>query len=256
MSASFAARFVLSLALYGITVVGSRADEVIVVSAAAVRSSVVEAPTLFERATGHRARFTFTTAGGVRERAMGADGLDVAIAPPSQIDDLIARGFLAAGSRVDLGVTSLGVAVKSGAPRPVIDTAAALRQAFLDAPSIGLADPATGATTGVYFAKLLKDQNLAEAIAGRLTLFPDGARAMEALAAGKIALSAGQISEILPVAGVDLVGPLPDAVQLRTTYSAGVSTRAASPEAARALIRLLSGPDLAGAFKANGFDKP
>jgi molybdate transport system substrate-binding protein len=97
---------------------------------------------------------------------------------------------------------------------------------------------------------------LADALKGRLHLYPDGTAAMEALARGEVAVAAGQISEIKPVAGTDLVGPLPDALQLRTVYAAGVSTHAARPEAARATIAFLRSVRMAPAFLAAGFDQP
>ncbi|MBI1776376.1 MAG: molybdate ABC transporter substrate-binding protein [Proteobacteria bacterium] len=238
-----------------ITEPGQAAD-LVVLSAAAVRSAVAEVPSSFEKATGNHVRFVFGTAGAMRDKVISGEPVDIVIVPPSQLDDLMKRGLVADGSRTDLGVVRLGVAVRSGAKRPSIATAADFKQTLLDAPSLGMADAASGATTGIYFAKLLQQIGIADALKNKLKLYPDGAGAMEAVARGEIVLGAGQISEIMPVKGVDLAGPLPDELQLRTIYTAGLAAKSTSPEAARALLRLLRSAEMAPAFKASGFDPP
>ena len=97
---------------------------------------------------------------------------------------------------------------------------------------------------------------LTETLRTKIRLFPDGTAAVEAVARGEVSIALGQISEIRPVAGADLVGPLPDAVQLRTVYAAGVASHAARPDAARAVLAFLRSPSVAPAFAAAGFDPP
>ncbi len=250
--AAAAAALALALAAVG----PARAGDVAVASAAAVRAPLDAAAALSEAAIGERLSTTFGTAGAVRDRVAGGGAADLVILPPARLDELVGRGLVAPEGREPLGTVRLGAAVRAGAPRPAIATEADVRAALLAAPSVGLADPASGATTGVFFAKLLRDMGLAEPLKGRLRLYPDGTAAMEALARGEVALAAGQISEIRPVAGAELVGPLPEALQLRTVYAAGVSTRAARPEAARAAIAFLRSARVAPAFLAAGFDPP
>ena len=250
--AAAAALVVVALAAIG----PAGAGQVSVVSAAAAKAPLDAAAALSEVAIGEHLLASYGTAGAVRDRIAGGGAADIVILPPARLDELVQKGLVAAQGREPLGTVRLGIAVKAGAPRPAIATEADVRAALLSAPSIGLADPASGATTGVFFAKLLRDMGLADELKGRLHLYPDGTAAMEALARGEIALAAGQVSEIKPVDGTDLVGPLPDPLQLRTVYAAGVSTHAARPDAARTAIVFLRSARMAPAFVAAGFDPP
>lgn len=234
---------------------GARAGEVAIASAAAVRTPLEAAAALSQAAIGERLSMSFGTAGAVQDRAAGGRAVDIVVLPPVRLDDMVRQGLVDART-VALGAVRLGVAVRTGTARPAIASEADVKAALLAAPAIGLADPGSGATTGIFFAKLLRDLGLAEDLRPRLRLFPDGTAAVEALARGEVTLAMGQISEIRPVAGADLIGPLPDALQLRTVYAAGVMARAARPDAARAVIAFLRSPSTASAFSAAGFDPP
>jgi molybdate transport system substrate-binding protein len=230
----------------------ARADELVVFSAAAVKAALADVPQRFAAETGTQLRLVFGTAGATHDRAASGGAFDLVILPTAPLADLVRRGVVADASRHDLGTVRLGAAVRAGSPQPRIGTEAEFTQALLAAPSIGVADPATGATTGVFLASLLKRLGLAETLRPKLHRYADGLTAMEAEARGEVALGLGQISEILPVAGVTLVGPLPESVQLRSVYAAGLSAHA-QPQAA-ALMRLLTGHDMVDVFRRNGFD--
>ena len=235
---------------------GARADELVALSAAAVKAPLEAARGLAEAATGNTLRASYGTAGAIRDKVTAGQPADIVVLPPARLDELVQGGLLLPDGRAPLGVVRLGVAVRGGAARPPIATEADIRAALLAAPSIGLADPASGATTGLYFAKLLKQMGLDQTLAARIKLYPDGTAAMEALARGEVAVAAGQISEIKSVAGVDLVGPLPDTMQLRTVYAAGVAKGSRAPDAARAMVAFLTSAKAAPAFAAAGFDPP
>jgi homoserine O-acetyltransferase len=248
--------FILAAALLLIGVRLACADDVVILSAAAVKVPLETAKSLAPAATGHGVQSSFGTAGAVRDKVIAGEAADIVVLPPAQLDKLAQQGAVAADGRASLGTVRLGMAVRSGAPRPAIATEDDVRAALLAAPSIGLADPAAGATTGIYFAKLLKEMHLDEPLRSRIKLFADGTAAMEALARGEIAMAAGQISEIKPVTGIDLVGPLPEAMQLRTTYAAAIAKGSHDPSAARAIIGFLTSAQMAPAFAAAGFDAP
>ena len=246
----------IAAALMSFGVGAVRAGEVSVASAAAVRLPLEAAAAISDSAIGERLTMSFGTAGAVVDRVAGGQVVDVVVLPPVRLEQLVARGLVEPDGRAPLGTVRLGLAVRAGTPRPTIATEAEIRAALLAAPSIGLADPAAGATTGIFFAKRLGDMGLAATLQPRIRLFADGTAAVEAVARGEVALAMGQMSEIRPVAGVDVVGPLPDALQLRTVYAAGVATHASRPEAARATIALLRSGKLAAAFLSAGFDPP
>lgn len=231
----------------------AHADELVVLSAAAVKTVMAEVPAKFEAATGTKVRFVFGTAGVVRDAAVGGP-FDLVIIPPALLADLVKRGLVLEASRRDLGTVRLGAAVKTGTTPPAIDTEAAFKAALLAAPSIGMADPATGATSGIYLAKLMERLGVADAVKPKLRLYPEGQTAMEAGARGEVALGLGQISEITPVAGMTLIGPLPESLQLRTIYAAGLAVKSSSPAKAAALMQMLAGSELAAVFHSSGFD--
>lgn len=208
------------------------------------------------RAQGVAPRLELGTAGWAHDQvADGAPG-DVVLALPAQLDDLTRRGLVVAQSRRRVALARLGVAVKIGAPMPDIATAAALKRAFLATPSLGLADPAAGATTGIYFARMLHEQGMEAALVGRLHLYPDGTSAMRALARGEVELAAGQVSEIVPVAGVQLVGRLPSDLQLLTIYEAGIASHAQAPDAAAKLVAVLMSDAATPVLAALGLERP
>jgi len=208
------------------------------------------------RAHGLAPVFSFGTAGIVHDRVVAGVSADVVIALPAQIDDLVRREMVVAGSKLPLARALLGAAVRAGAPIPDISTADAARRSFLAAESLGFADPATGATTGIYFARLLREQGMEQALDGRVHLFPDGTQAMEAVARGDIALAAGQLSEIKPVAGVRLVGQLPQAWQLATIYEGAITRQAAHSAAAKLVMHILADKSAAPVLARSGLERP
>lgn len=232
----------------------ARGADLLVLSAAAMKTAVSSLPEAFTRQTGDHVSFIFGTAGFIRDKAVSGEAFDLVIVPPAPLADLVKRGLVIDGTRQDLGLVRLGAAVQKGHAHPAIDTVDAFKAALLAAPRIGMADPATGATSGIYLAKLFEQLGVAEAVKPKLSFFPEGQVAMEAAARGEIDLGLGQISEILPVSGTELIGPIPEALQLRTVYAAGLAQHAKSPEASRRLLQFLAGPDAAAAFKAQGFE--
>ena len=226
--------------------------EVKVLSAGAMKAMVTELGEAFQRESGHTLRLTFDTVGSLRKRA-ATEPADVVILTAEAVDDLARDGLVAAGTRTDLGRVGMGVAVKEGAPRPDISTAESFKQAVLAAKSIVYTDPARGGTSGIHFASVLQRLGIAEAVKDKTVLWPGG-YAAEAVAKGQAELCVHQISEILPVKGVTLVGPLSKDLQKITTYSGGVAERSDAKDAARALLTFLARPDFRAKFGAAGLD--
>lgn len=226
-----------------------------VLSAAALRAALAGLPADVA-AAGGSASVRFATAGLTRDRVIAGDPADVVILPPATLAELAERSLVVPASRRDLGATRLGLAVRAAAQRPAIDTADAVVAAFEQAASVGLADPAGGATTGIYLVGLLDRLGLSGRLAGRLRLYPNGDAAMAALGRGEVALAASQVSEMIGVPGVDPIGPLPEALQLRTIYAAAITAAAAAPRAAWALLDRLTSPAMRQVLSAHGFDPP
>jgi molybdate transport system substrate-binding protein len=249
-------RFRFALAILAFACFGShvQAEDLIVLSAAAAKKALQDVSKQYRQLSGNGIVFSFGTAGEMSAKAQSGAPFDIVIVPPPALSDLTKNGIVGGGSREDLGVVRLAAAVRAGDPIPDISTEEKLKDALLNASSIGMADPASGATSGIYLMKLMGTLGISDALHSKLKLFPDGQAAMEAVERGEVALGLGQKSEITPVAGVSLIGDLPRAVQLNTVYSAGLSVSSAEKESARALFKFLVGAEAKAAFLANGFD--
>lgn len=227
---------------------GASAAELRVLSAAAVQVPAVEVAQRFESETGDRVHFEFATAGQVDERLARGDKPDIAIAPRERI---AARAAPPADVRV-LGTVRIGVAARAGWPRPDLSSVEAFRAALLSTRSITYGDPARGATTGIHFAKVVDRLDLREALAGKTVLAANGLEVMRIVASGGADLGVTQVSEILHVDATTYVGPLPDALQLTTTYVAWV--RDPANASARALVDAMAHREGRAAFRKAGFD--
>jgi molybdate transport system substrate-binding protein len=181
----------------------------------------------------------------------GNEAFDVAILPPEAIDALAKEGKIVPGTRANLAQTGVGVVVKAGAPKPDISTVEAFKQTLLAAKSVAFIDPKAGGSSGIYVEGLLQRLGIADAINAKAVLVHGGAVA-DHVADGEAEIGIHQISEILPVAGAVLVGPLPAEIQNYTIYAAGVGTAAKDDAMARALVKFLSGPDALPIIKAKG----
>ena len=237
----------------GMGVGAAAAAEVRVFSAGAVRAIVTELAQAFQQETGNTVALSFGTVGVTRGKLAGAEPVDVVIMTDVAIDDVAKQGSVVPGTRADLARTGMGLGVREGAPRPDIATAEAFKQTLLSAKSIVYVDPKQGATSGIHFASVLDRLGIAEAVRGKSQLVPGGYPA-EKVASGEAEVVVHQISEIVPVKGVTLVGPLPPDLQKVTVYSAGLAARSTAPEAARAFIAFLTRPAFKAKFAAAGLD--
>jgi len=232
----------------------THATDLTVLSAAAMKGVVQKVPDRFFAATGAHVHFVFGTAGQIREKVLAGDRFDVVILPPSLLTDLAKRGLVEGQSTKDVGSVRIGAAVKTGDPLPNIGDEASFKQTLLGAVSIGMADPATGATSGVYLAKLMDRLGVTEAIRAKVKYYPEGQTAMEAMAKGEVTLGIGQTSEIMPVQGVTLVGPIPESLQLKTVYAVGIASKGSSQVLAQKFLAYVTGAQVRASLKANGFD--
>jgi molybdate transport system substrate-binding protein len=178
---------------------------------------------------------------------------DVALFAAPQIDDLIKQGKLTAGSKADIARTSIGVAVKSGAPKPDIKDEEAFKRTLLAAKSITYTKQSQ---TGVYLTKQLERIGVADAIKDKLILQPGGAMTTPAVARGEAELGIVLVSDILGTPGVDLVGPVPQSLQNYVMQTAGLNAAAKQPVAGAAFVKYLVSPAAGAVFKAKGLEPP
>ena len=193
--------------------------------------------------------------GLMKDQLLSGAPCDVLILTQALIKQLTASGDVVAGSAHALGLVKTGVAVKSGEPEPKVDNPAALKAVLLAASGIYFPDPVK-ATAGIHFMNVLRQLGIEAEVSSRLHVYPNGATAMHEMSqsAEKGLVGCTQVTEILYTQGVQLVAALPKEFELATVYTAAVGSKAAQPQAAAELIRLLISPEAAELRESGGFE--
>jgi len=251
----FAAFAALPLICALLTVATARADEIKVVTSGGFTAAYLEVVPEYEGATHNKLVTEFgpsmgTTHNAIPIRLERGEAIDVVIMAAPALDELIKQGKVRAGSRVDLVQSKIGMAVKAGAPHPDISTVDALKRTLLAAKSIAYSDSASG----VYLStELFPKLGIADQIKSK-------SRKIEAdpvggvVATGEFEIGFQQISELRPVKGIDIVGPLPPGAQRVTVFAAGIPATSTHREAAKALIEWLASPAAYAAIKRSGLE--
>jgi len=237
--------------------VAARADgpELRVLLSGAFTAAFNEVAPEFERATGSKITTTYggsmgSSPGTIPNRLARGEPADAVIMAASALDDLVARGQVVAGSRVDLARSAIGMAVRAGAPKPDISSVDALKRALLNAKSIAYSASASGVYLSTEFFPSL---GIADQLAAKTKRVESGPVAV-LVARGDAEIGFQQISELRPVTGIEIVGPLPPGAQRLTVFSAGIATAAKQPDAAKRLIAFLASPATAPAIRRSGMD--
>ncbi|MDP3250536.1 MAG: substrate-binding domain-containing protein [Hydrogenophaga sp.] len=219
-------------------------------------SSMATRQVLAELVAAYGARaagpITIEAVGGVdaAKRVQAGEAFDLVVLASDAIDKLMAAGHLRPGSRVDLVRSGVAVAVRAGAALPDLSTEEAVRAAVLAASSVSCS---TG-PSGVALAKLFERWGIADQIAGRMVQAPPGVPVGTLVARGEVELGFQQLSELLHVEGIVVAGPLPPAIQIVTTFSAGIPVGTARAEEVRALLDFMVSPAADEAKQRQGME--
>jgi len=216
----------------------------------ATRQVLAELAGAYRRQGG--AEVVFESVGGVdaAKRVQAGERFDVVVLAADAIDKLVTAGHVVAGSKVDLVHSGVAVAVRAGAARPDIGSEAALRRAVLAARTIGYS---TG-PSGVALTNLFERWGIADAIAERTRQAPPGVPVGALVARGEVDLGFQQLSELMHLEGIAVIGPMPPGLQIVTTFSAGRCAASDQPEAVAALIAYLRSPAAAEAKRRHGME--
>ena len=222
-----------------------------VLSTHAVEEVLRELGPSFERASGSRLAIDYDPANALKRKIDDGAAFDVAIVTRPVIDALTAHGKIVRESCTDIGRSGLGVAVRKGAPVPDIASADAFRDTLLAARSVARSREGT---SGLYFETVLTRLGIAAAMSGKIVLGGSG-RIAELVARGEADMAVQQIPELLPVSGVDFVGPLPDESQLYTIFTAGISVTSKAKDAATDFVDVLAAPASSALFMSKGLER-
>jgi len=208
-------------------------------SALVIRAMVDEMVLPAFRRDGSEAEMVWDPTVALMERIRGGERADGILAIDWALDELAEKGLIDIASRRPVAQAAFGLAVMAGAPKPDISTGERLRQVLLDTPSLVYSQ---AGASGIYFEKLIDRLGIGEQIRAKATIIPRGLTG-EKLANGEVVLAIQQISELLAVKGIELVGPFPPDVQETTNFSAALFTEAADPDGARRFIDILLTPE-------------
>lgn len=229
--------------------------EIKVMSSGGFTAAYQELVPAFERETGNKVSTSYGASMGgapdsIPSRLDRGEPADVVILAGPARDELVKQGKVGSGSRVDLARSIIGMVVRAGAPKPDISTLEAFKRTLLEAKSIAY----SASASGTYLARdVFPKLGIADEIKAK-TKRIESERVGTVVARGDAEIGFQQVSELLPIPGIDYVGPIPEAVQQVTLFSAGIATGAKEPEAARALVRFLSSPAAASTIKKTGLD--
>jgi len=224
-----------------------------VMCAGAVQGPVTELTPAFMQATGHEVELDYNTVGALKERFVGGEKADVIVLSFPAIEALEKEGRFVAGSRVDLGRASCGVAVRDGMMMPNISTVEGFKRMLKFAGSIAANDPAHGGSSGIYLVDLLKRMGLYDEVKPKLVLCKTGRECALALVRGDAEIGITFTSEFMPVAGTRVVGPLPAEIAYVNGY-AGAIPKDGAVEPARAFLAFLANAPSRACFQAFGLD--
>jgi molybdate transport system substrate-binding protein len=236
----------------GLLILGATADaaDIKVMASAAIKEAYLELVPQFEKSTEHKVSTTWAGTVDMTKRLNAGEVFDLIIMAGPSIDEFIKQGKLVAGSRVDLAKSGVGVAVRAGAPKPDISSADAVKRAMLAAKSIAYS---TG-PSGVYIAALFQRMGIADQIKDKVKIGAPGVPIGGIIARGEAEIGFQQVSELLPVAGIDYIGPLPPDIQQITVFASGIHTGATQADAAKALVKFLTSPQAAPVIKKKGME--
>jgi molybdate transport system substrate-binding protein len=229
----------------------AQSAEIKLLASGAVKDAYLELLPKFEKASGHKVTAAWSSTTDIRKRVAAGEVADLVILGNSGTEELIKQGKLVASTRAIFAKSGISIAVRSGAPKPDISSADALIKSVLAAKSVAYSEGASGTYLVGMFQKLgIYDQVKSKASVAK-TNEPVG----EKLVRGEAEIGFHQISELIPVKGIQIVGPLPAELQYITVFSGGVHSEAKQPDAAKALIKFLTTPAVGKSIKKHGLNR-
>jgi len=221
-----------------------------IISSMATRQVLADLVAAYRR--GSEQEVSVESVGGVdaAKRVRSGEAFDAVVLAASTIDELIRAGRIVAGSRVDLVKSGVAIAVRAGAPQPDVASEQAVKAAVLAARSLSYS---TG-PSGVHLAGLFARWGIAQAIKDRIVQAPPGVAVGSLVASGQAELGFQQLSELMNLSGITVLGPLPSEIQIVTTFCAGLSATSSQPDAVRALLAFMASPAADAAKRSNGME--
>ena len=240
----------VAMATASFTASTAQAAEIVVTSSTAMREVVEELAGMFERSSTHRVTMSFQS--GVETSAKIEEGFvgDLVVTTPAAIDTLTQAGLLIPGSRVNFVQSGVGVAVRAGAKHPDISSPAGFRAALISAKSVGISE----GPSGIYLMSIMQRLGIAGEVKAKAVTPPLGQRVGNLIARGEAEIGVQQVTELLPIAGIDFLGPLPNELQTKIGYATARLATSKQGEAAAALVQFMASPAAVPVMKKMGLE--
>ena len=226
------------------------ASPITLISSMATRQLLADLVAEFQKTTAQDVRVESVGGVDAAKRVLAGEAFDIVALASNAIAQLTDAGRIVPGSQVDLVQSGVAIAVRTGAPRPDIGSEEAVKQAVLAATNLSYS---TG-PSGVQLARLFERWGIAGQIKDRIVQAPPGVPVGKLVADGQVALGFQQLSEMMNLPGIDVLGPLPPEIQIITTFSAGLSVTSTQPDAVRALLDFMASPVVAEIKRRNGME--
>jgi molybdate transport system substrate-binding protein len=235
-----------SLLLPGI----GEAAEVKLLASAAVKHAYLELLPQFEKETGHKVTASWSSSPDIQKRVVGGEAADVVVLSDVGTEEFVKQGKLALDTRANFARSGIGVVVRAGAPKPDISSADAVKAAILAAKSVVHSSGASGS----YILTMYQKLGIADQVKPKIVPVKTAEPVGEVVARGDAEIGFHQISELIPVKGIDIVGPLPPGLQHITVFAGGAHSETKQPDVAKALVKFLTAPVAVEMLKKHGLD--
>jgi molybdate transport system substrate-binding protein len=221
-----------------------------VLSSIATREAYLELVPQFEQSSGHKVVTSWSGTTAIMQKMAAGEVHDLVIISVPELEELTRQDIIMPGSRVDLAKSGIGIAVRKGAKHPDIGTADALKQALLDAKTVGY----TSGPSGVYMGGLVERMGIGAQVKAKFKSVPSGGTIGTIVASGECEIGFQQVSELVHIPGIDYIGPLPADVQRTTVFSFGLQAGSTQPQAAKALVAFLTTPAAKAVMTRHGLE--
>ena len=228
----------------------AHAAEIKLLASTAIKDAYLELIPSFEKATGHKVHGAWSSTPDIQKRIAGGEAADLVILGNSGTEELIKQGKLVAGSRAAFAKSGIGVAVRAGAPKPDISSADAVKKSLLAAKSVAY----SAGASGIYLVSMFQKLGISDQVKSKTAAVKPGEPVGEVVARGDAEIGFQQVSELIPVKGIQYLGPLPAELQNITVFSGGIHSGAKEADAAAALAKFLTAPDAIPTIKKHGLE--
>jgi molybdate transport system substrate-binding protein len=228
----------------------AQAAEIKLLASTAIKYAYLELLPQFETATGHKVTVAWSSTPDIQKRIAAGEAADLVILGSNGTEELIKQGKLAAASRADFAKSGIGVAVRAGAPKPDISSADAVKKSVLAAKSVAY----SAGASGIYLVGMFQKLGVSEEVKSKTATVKPGEPVGEVVARGDAEIGFHQVSELIPVKGIQILGPLPPEIQNITVFAGGVHTGAKEADAAAALVKFLTAPPATSTLKQHGLE--